>query len=132
MPGMKKLACFLLLKIKNAIEEKPEFVNEGKLMLRISKTTKTSRGEFPLSEIILTNSSSRSVLVYLPQLKFDKKNQEKNLYVADDGSTSNEEDLLDQARMSAGQIIPIASKYPLQQRIPVYMNLADWQSVSAN
>ena len=124
---------YVVSEIKNSIEKKPEFVNDGKLMLRISRTTKgSSRGEFPLSEIILTSSSSRSVLVYLPELKFDKKNQEKNLYVANDGSTSNEEDLSKQAqaRMSAGQIIPIANKYPLQQRIPVYLNMADWQSVS--
>ena len=123
---------YLINDIKNTIEKKPEFVNEGKLMLRISKPTKASRGEFPLSEIVLTNSSSRSVLVYLPQLKFDKKNLDKNLYVADDGSTSNEEDLLEPARMSAGQVMPIAKKYPLQQRIPVYLNLADWQSVSSD
>ena len=88
---------YLVSEIKNSIENRPEFVNEGRLMLRISKTTKGSRGEFPLSEIILTDSSSRSVLVYLPQFKFDKKNQEKNLYVANDGSTSNVEDLFEQA-----------------------------------
>ncbi len=115
---------YLANEIKNAIKKKPEFINEGKLMLRISKTT---RGDFPLSEIILTNNSGRSVLVYLPQLNFDKKDKKYDLYVTDDGSTSLEEGLLNPARKSAGQVIPIPNRYPLQQRIPVYMNLADWQ-----
>jgi hypothetical protein len=114
---------------RDAIKNKPEFVNEGKLMLRISKNTTTTRGDFPLSEIILTDDYGRSVLVYLPQLKFDKKGKKYDLYVADDGSTSYEQDFLNPARKSAGQIIPIPNKYPLQHRIPIYANLADWRSV---
>ena len=46
------------------------------MMLRI-KNTKTNRVEFPLSEIILTNSSSRSVLVYLPHLSLIKRTKRK-------------------------------------------------------
>jgi hypothetical protein len=121
---------YLANEIRDAIENKPEFINEGRLMLRISKKTTTTRGDFPLSEIILTNDYGISVLVYLPQLKFDKKDKKYyDLYVADDGSTSCEQDFLKHARNSAGQIIPIPNKYPLQHRVPVYANLADWQSV---
>jgi hypothetical protein len=141
---------YLANEIRDAIEKKPEFVNEGILMLRISssvekansKKTTTTRGDFPLSEIILTNGYRGSMLVYLPQLKFDKKDKKycylyvaddgSTSYVADDGSTSCEQDFLNPARTarkSAGQIIPIPNKYPLQHRIPVYANLADWQSV---
>ncbi len=54
------------------------------------------------------------------------------LYVAEDGSTSRKQDLLVSARKSAGQIIPMANRYPLQHRIPVYVNLADWQSVGTS
>ena len=112
---------YLANEIKNAIDNKPVFINKGKLMLRISNTT---HADFPLSEIILTNNSGESMLVYLPQLYLDKKydlhvtDDGSTSHVTDDGSTSHEEDLLNPARKSAGQIIPIANKYPLRAEDP--------------
>ena len=124
---------YLANELKNSLEKKQEFVNEGKLMLRVSKKDAINPGDFfPLCEIIVTNSFGRSVLVYLPELRFDNENKTYDLYVAEDGSTSRKQDLLIPARKSAGQIIPIANRYPLQHRIPVYVNLADWQSVGTN
>lgn len=124
---------YLANELKNSLEKKQEFVNEGKLMLRVSKKDAINQGDFfPLCEIILTNSFGRSVLVYLPELRFDNENKTHDLYIAEDGSTSHKQDLLIPARKSAGQIIPIANRYPLQHRIPVYVNLADWQSVGTN
>jgi len=127
-------------KIRRAIEEKPELHNVGELALRISvlkdesEKGKNVTSTFPLSEIIVTNSFDKSTLVYLPQLKFGT-NEPKyyHLYVASDGSTSFEDNLSVPARESAGQIIPLPGKYPLQQRIPIYMNLAeDWESSDTN
>jgi hypothetical protein len=126
-------------KIRNAIEENPELNNndnDAELLLSISIDPKQAgKGKsvtriFPLSEIILTNSIGKSILVYIPQLIFRTHDSKYSLYITSDGSTSFEEDLSISARKSAGQVIPLAGKYPLQNRIPVYMNLAkiSWQS----
>jgi hypothetical protein len=127
-------------KIRNAIEENPELHNDknnddAELLLFISIKPKPEKGKritpvFPLCEIILTNSFCKSMLVYLPQLIFKAHDSKYPLYIASDGSTSFEEDLSISARKSAGQVIPLVGKYPLQNRIPVYMNLAKilWQS----
>jgi hypothetical protein len=132
----------IIEKIRNAIEENPELNNNDndvELLLSISINPKPGKGKsvtriFPLSEIILTNSFGKSILVYIPQLNFGTHDPKYSLYIASDGSTSFEEDLSISARKSAGQVIPLVGKYPLQNRIPVYMNLAKipWQSPSSS
>lgn len=119
----KELLSHIVAAIKSAIGEDSLFSNEGDLVLRITSSDKGDRF-FPLSEITLTNNSSKSVIVYLPQISFKNGISECYLYVGSDGSTFYKFDPLDDyARKSAGQVVSISGKYPMQQRIPVYLNL---------
>ena len=108
--------------LKNTVENYLLFSNNGNLVLRISTNSFESL-TFPLCEIILTNSSGKSILVYLPQIVLNKSNPQVYVYVTTDGSTFFDQNLSNPARLSAGQVHPMCGKYPLRQRIPTYLNL---------
>jgi hypothetical protein len=87
----------------------------------------------PPAELVVVNRSGQSLLVYLPETS-----QATTLLVADDGSTYFaptdpvvQESVLQQqslnglvvARAAQGQALPIPGRWPLQQRMPVAINL---------
>ena len=87
----------------------------------------------PPAELVVVNRSGQSLLVYLPETS-----QATTLLVADDGSTYFaptdpvvQESVLQQqslnglvvARAAQGQVLPIPDRWPLQQRMPVAINL---------
>lgn len=91
----------------------------------------------PPVELILTNRSGQSLLVYLPEVSGVNADGIR-FFVAEDGSTyfAPEEDAtllavqaqgsysgLTPARASAGQVLPIQGIWPLQQRSAVAINL---------
>jgi hypothetical protein len=87
----------------------------------------------PPAELVLVNRSGQSLLIYLPETS-----QATSLLVADDGSTyfvpadtAVQQTVLQQqslnglvlARAAQGQVLPIPGRWPLQQRLPVAINL---------
>lgn len=114
----------------------------GNLIISLHRDT---MGWIPQMELSVTDERGRSILVYLPQVD-DLDNAGKFFYVADDGATYKintypiqgglvvrrtpetgdnsafTEKLL--ARYSAGQVLPIEGKSPIQQRIPVRCDLS--------
>ena len=95
-------------------------------------------GDFlPASELVVINRFGNSLLVYLPEMT-GVPSRGVRFLVADDGSTffapadltilptgEGERTLvgLNVARESAGQVLPIAGRWPLQQRRPTAINL---------
>ncbi len=92
-------------------------------------------GDFiPATELIVSNRFGESLLVYLPEMT-NAPAQGVRFFVAEDGSTvfvpaeaSEMPDLkqptltgLGVARESAGQVLPIPGRWPLQQRRAVGM-----------
>ncbi len=97
------------------------------------------QGNFiPASELVVTNRSGESLLVYLPEIT-GAPTDGVRFFVADDGSTffaPPDTDLvnvstgsdatlagLELSRESAGQVLPIPGRWPLQHRRPVAINL---------
>ena len=91
----------------------------------------------PASELVVINRFGQSLLVYLPEISGVGADGVR-FFVAEDGSTffvpadpANQINALselslvglDTARESAGQVLPIAGRWPLQQRRPVAINL---------
>ncbi len=91
----------------------------------------------PASEIVLVNRAGQSLLVYLPEIS-GATSAGVRVFVADDGSTwfapvdalKLETTLSQQvfngltvARQAVGQSLPIPGAWPLQQRLPVAVNL---------
>jgi hypothetical protein len=91
----------------------------------------------PQTEVVLTNRTGDSLLVYLPELS-NVDPQGMHFFVAEDGSTypvpddsMTQMNVLDQksytglpvARASAGQVLPIPGVWPLHHRRPVALNL---------
>jgi hypothetical protein len=91
----------------------------------------------PPSELIVVNRAGQSLLVYLPEV-VNAAAAGTDFLVADDGSTyylpadplsqqaainSNLLNGLVLARAALGQVVPIAGEWPLQQRLPVAINL---------
>jgi hypothetical protein len=90
----------------------------------------------PQAELIVVNRSRQSLLVYLPEVS-GLGADGLWLFVADDGSTylaPSDTTVqavvlsdLTLARASGGQALPIPGVWPLQQRMPVAINLCDCQ-----
>ena len=94
-------------------------------------------GDFvPPSELVVVNRSGQSLLVYLPEAAGSAG--PTRVLVADDGSTyfapvdaTQQQSVLQQqslaglvlARSAQGQALPIPGRWPLQQRLPVAINL---------
>ncbi len=116
--------------------------DEGALLFAITKLQESPDPVFPISEIILTNSSSNSVLIYLPEIDVSNK---RYIFPAEDGSTYSAEeddgsDRILQAnrapggafrstkllRKSAGQVSLMTKTIPMRQRTPVYLDLSRW------
>lgn len=91
----------------------------------------------PASELVAINRFGKSLLIYLPEIS-NAPAEGVRFFVADDGSTffapadvpSLTDALgqlslagLDAARESAGQVLPIPGRWPLQQRRPRAINL---------
>ena len=92
----------------------------------------------PASELVIVNRFGQSLLVYSPE-RTGVSSAGERFFVADDGSTyiapEAEQDRmmsalnnaslagLELARASRGQVLPIAGRWPLQQRRPVAINL---------
>ena len=91
----------------------------------------------PPAELVVTNRSGQSLLVYLPEVP-DAPGGGVRVLVADDGSTyfaptdaTVQQSILQQrslnglplARAAQGQALAIPSRWPLQQRVPVAINL---------
>ena len=91
----------------------------------------------PASELVVMNRFGKSLLVYLPEIS-GAPAAGVRFFVADDGSTffapADVPNLtnalgeltmagLDPARESAGQVLPIPGRWPLQQRRPRAINL---------
>jgi hypothetical protein len=91
----------------------------------------------PPAEVVVTNRSGQSLLVYLPEV-VDAPAGGVRLLVADDGSTyfvptdsGAQQSLLQQqsfsrhvlARSAQGQALPVPGLWPLQQRVPVSIDL---------
>ncbi len=112
--------------IKNAINENSLFINSGNLVLKIKSPTKENF--FPLSLLQFNNQNNSSVLVYLPQFQISP-NSPKYFRIGKDGSTFyNQIHPTNLARKSAGQVVPIPNRFPLQHRVPRFMDLSDWNS----
>ncbi|HKU76835.1 MAG TPA: hypothetical protein VJR02_23190 [Pyrinomonadaceae bacterium] len=95
-------------------------------------------GDFiPASELVVTNRSGESLLIYLPEITGSPA-EGVRFFVADDGSTFfapadvpsltnalGELSLagLELSRESAGQVLPIPGRWPLQYRRPTAINL---------
>ena len=95
-------------------------------------------GDFiPASELVVSNRFGKSLLVYLPEITGAPADGVR-FFVADDGSTFfapadvpsltnalGELSLagLELSRESAGQVLPIPGRWPLQQRRPTAINL---------
>jgi hypothetical protein len=114
----------------------------GHLIISIEKP---SSGKSPEMEMIVTDERGNSILVYLPQVD-TFENTGAFFYIADDGASYRvngdlipggiivkrtpesgvdgafNTELL--ARYSAGQVLPIEGKTPIQQRIAVRCNLS--------
>jgi len=111
-----------------------------------------SRGRVPEMELVLTDERGTAILVYLPQID-NHESAGAFFYVADDGATYrvngdpitgglvvlrppqsgpggafNEEFL---GRYSAGQVLPIEGRSPIQQRIAVQCDLSKKIEVQA-
>jgi hypothetical protein len=91
----------------------------------------------PPAELVIRNRAGQALLVYLPELSFPSA-ANVTLLVASDGSTYfaptdavEQQRVLQQgsfsglkpARAAQGQALPIAGLWPLQQRLPVAINL---------
>jgi hypothetical protein len=91
----------------------------------------------PASELVVINRAGESLLVYLPEIT-GAPSDGVRFFVADDGSTffappdtstltigPGEPSLagLDVSRESAGQVLPIPGRWPLQHRRPTAINL---------
>ena len=91
----------------------------------------------PSAELVVTNRGGQSLLVYLPEV-LDAPGAGVRVLVADDGSTyfaptdaTVQETVLQQlslnglplARAAQGQALAIPGRWPLQQRIPVALDL---------
>jgi hypothetical protein len=91
----------------------------------------------PPVELVVTNRSGQSLLAYLPEVP-DAPGRGVRVLVADDGSTyfaptdaTAQQSILQQrslnglplARAAQGQALAIPSQWPLQQRVPVAINL---------
>jgi hypothetical protein len=91
----------------------------------------------PPAELVMTNRSGQSLLVYLPEVP-DAPGDGVRVLIADDGSTyfaptdaTVQQSVLQQqslnglplARGAQGQALAIPGRWPLQQRIPVALNL---------
>jgi hypothetical protein len=106
----------------------------------LSFLLKPLAGNFvPASEVVVTNRSGRSLLVYLPELT-NVPIAGRNVFVAADGSTwFASADLqqvipsfagLNLARAASGQALPIPGTWPLQQRRPIARDLRKSQYAS--
>jgi hypothetical protein len=108
--------------------------SDGLLTIRVAPL---SGDRVPPSELIVQNRRGRSLLVYLPEMT-GVPAAGRRFFVADDGSTYlapadqvAQLDVLQQGslgglppgRAAAGQALPIAGTWPLQQRRPVAMDL---------
>jgi hypothetical protein len=93
----------------------------------------------PQTELIVVNRLGQSLLVYLPEVS-GLGSDGLWLFVADDGSTyiappdnADQMAVLSQgsysglmlARAGGGQVLPIPGVWPIQQRVPVSINLCD-------
>jgi hypothetical protein len=110
----------------------------GIVVRPVSKTSNPPATSFmPRAELAVVNRAGQGLLVYLPELFFSSANP-KTFLVADDGSTydapidpAEQQRVLLQgsfsglnlARAAQGQALPIAGIWPLQQRLPVAINL---------
>jgi hypothetical protein len=109
----------------------------GMLCIRITPAPGVSDGFCPAAELVVTSRDGRGLLVYLPELS-GLTADGVLLFVADDGTTftapPDEASLMNVlrqgsldgqpvARASAGQVLPLAGIRPLQQRVPVSVNL---------
>jgi hypothetical protein len=107
---------------------------EGLLAIHL---TPLAGDRLPPAELIVQNRRGQSLLVYLPEMRGVPASGVR-LFVAEDGSTYQvpasqvaQLDVLRQgslgglqlARAAAGQVLPIAGVWPLQQRRPVAINL---------
>src|SRR6185369_553137 len=108
--------------------------DEGLLAVLVRPLT----GNFiPASELVVINRAGESLLVYLPEIT-GAPAEGVRFFVADDGSTffappdltsltigPGEPSLagLDVSRESAGQVLPIPGRWPLQHRRPTAINL---------
>jgi hypothetical protein len=102
----------------------------------LSVLLKPLSGEFvPPFEFVMANRRGQSLLVYLPEAT-GVPSDGVRLFVAADGSTYYADTVAQQrvleqqsysglrlARAAAGQVLPIAGVWPLQQRRPVTINL---------
>jgi len=99
--------------------------------------TPLSGNFLPAAELIVTNQSGRSLLVYLPEVT-GVPAEGIDLFAASDGATyfapADPVDRLNAvasqslaglalARPSAGQVLPLPDIFPLEQRRPIGMNL---------
>jgi hypothetical protein len=96
----------------------------------------------PAIELVVVNRSGQSLLVYLPEVSQVKPGTAVRFLVAQDGSTyfppaditalqRGSYEGLSLARAAQGQVLPIPAIWPLQQRLPVAVNLCRWERSSA-
>ena len=104
----------------------------------LSVLVRALSGDFvPASELVVSNRKGESLLVYLPEITGAPADGVR-FFVADDGSTFfapadvpsltnalGEVSLagLEMSRESAGQVLPIPGRWPLQHRRPIAINL---------
>ena len=120
--------------IKTAIDEYPLFKNEGKLFLKIISATK-SRAIFPMCTLMVKDADDNhdNKLIYLPQVDLESSDPVRIFSIADDGSTFyNDINPYNLARKSAGQCAPIPDRYPIQHRIPLYLDMTNWENHTRN
>jgi len=114
--------------IQTTIDDYPLFDNEGSLFLKVLPK-KTIDNVFPLCVLMIKNKNDQTKLVYLSQVELDSSKPNQIFAIAQDGSTFY--DVINPynlARKSVGQTIPIPDRYPLQQRIPKYLDLTNWEN----
>jgi hypothetical protein len=91
----------------------------------------------PAAELVIVNRSGKSLLVYLPEISQVQPGTAVRFLVAQDGSTflppaditvlqQGSYEGLSLARAAQGQVLPIPAVWPLQQRLPVAVNLCNW------
>jgi hypothetical protein len=95
----------------------------------------------PATELVVVNRRGQSLLVYLPEVPQVQPGTAVRFLVAQDGSTyyspaditvlqQGSYEGLSLARAAQGQVLPIPAIWPLQQRLPVAINLCRWERSS--
>jgi hypothetical protein len=95
----------------------------------------------PAAELVIVDRRGQSLLVYLPEVPQVPPDTAVRFLVAQDGSTyyppaditvlqQGSYEGLSLARAAQGQVLPIPGIWPLQQRLPVAINLGRWERSS--